>query len=487
MAVTERVASVVANVAGAELPANQEWLREQAEMDPERVQGYERYSRYYDGNHRTKLTTRAREYLQACGLPFAENFCEIVVDSFAERMLVTGFGSDDPDLAEWCSETFWEQARMDAKQGVVHTVTPLKGDGFLIADLGIGRDGRPTPKLVFNQPDRMKMVYDDDDPDVKAYAVKTWDSSSRGPSNPFGVPVCRMNIYFPDRIEKYFTLESDGRNWARWLAKDGAWPTPWTRPNGSPRGVAAFHFRHKSRGRQYGRSRLHGTLPQQDAFNKSALDLFMVLDNLGFDRPWVTSDADVSSFTLAIGELWKFPADASVGVLEGADPVGLLKSMEAQLQRIGGRSRTPMHMLWLTGDAPTGEALKTTMEPLTASIVAEQTPYGNEWEDAAAMCATLAVDYKLADLNLDALGSLSALWDDPTPRNAESEMNVAEAKIRVGVSRRTVVRELGYDPEDEAEQRALEADSAAEAAMKAFSAGRGQQFGGGPAANGGES
>jgi hypothetical protein len=479
MAVARKTAAAVANVLGAELAPNQDWLRECADMGATRLDAYKRYEDYYNGNQGTRLTERAKTYLQACGLEFAENFCEVVVDAFAQRKRVVGFESEDDTLTEWATKTLWNELRMDAKQGTVHHVEALKGDAFLIAGIGVGRSGKRMPVLHYNPPEKVKVVYDEDDGDRIAYAVKAWTTSTTGVSNPGGQPVRRMNIYFPDRIEKYFTLASDNHNWARWLEPDPddkqatRWPTPWVKATGEPRGVPVFHFRHKARGDTYGRSRIHGTLPQQDAFNKSAIDLFQVLDSMGFDQRYVITGVELGQLKLVPGELWKLPEGSQVGRLDAQDVDGLLKAMEAQLQRIGGRSKTPMTMLWLSGEPPTGEALKTAFAPLVGDVEESNVPDGNTWEDAVAHCAELWNDFSEDGLSLnpEAFASLSCVWDSPEPRNDESEVTVAEGKQRLGVSKRTLVRELGYDPDVEEQQRGEEADKAAEAAMKAFSAG----------------
>src|SRR4030067_217864 len=50
------------------------------------------YREYYDGKHETMLTERQRKYLQIkTGQEFNDNYCPIVVDALAERLVVTGF------------------------------------------------------------------------------------------------------------------------------------------------------------------------------------------------------------------------------------------------------------------------------------------------------------------------------------------------------------------------------------------------------------
>ena len=108
----------------------QDWLDAAANMDGARCDGYQLYSDFYDGLKGAKMRDRARKYLERWGVPFCENFCDVVIDSVAERLNVIGFAStaaeakidadgkevtDDP-FAQ-LAEGWWAVNRMDAVQG----------------------------------------------------------------------------------------------------------------------------------------------------------------------------------------------------------------------------------------------------------------------------------------------------------------------------------------------------------------------------------
>ena len=198
---------------------DQDFLRAAADMDSERVANYSLFQDYYDGEHRTQLTTREKRYLEASGLRFAENFCETIVDIATERMNVLGFDTGDNEaLAEHLDDA-WQRNRMDAAQSVIFNQSLVKGDAFAIVDL----DRFARARYTWNPSDRVKCEYSDDSNDME-YAVKVWNTSAVSFVNPKGQRITRMNIYWPDRIERYFSLakSDDGHKntWARYVDLD---------------------------------------------------------------------------------------------------------------------------------------------------------------------------------------------------------------------------------------------------------------------------
>jgi hypothetical protein len=484
-------------------PLDQDFLDECADLDDgcDRTSRYHIFQQYYDGEQGTRLTDRARLYLQRSGLPFSENFCEPIVDVMAERLQVTGFAAEDKtqaaaaggadggdpadvqeqdDIADYLDQV-WERNRLDDRQGTVHTVALVKGDAFLIVDWD---DVRGLPRFTYNRPEIMKPVYSDDAPDTLAYVVKRWNSTASGPQNESGRPIVRMNLFYPDRVEKYFRLHSDDDKggWQRWLdIGELVWPTPWVDGAGEPLGVTAFHFRHKPIGGCYGRSELRGAIPQQDQLNKQLIDLHDILDYQAWPQRWIMGmTGDNVNLTPNPGEYLTIPGEnASAGQFDAADPSGVLKAIESTISRTARRSRTPLHLL-VGGDQPSGEALKSAEAGLVAKVEKAQTGFGCVWEDAAMLALRLAVMNGKVDgsVAFDEL-VLQTQWTDPESRNelAESQALVLQVDD-LGLSRRTALRKLGYDPQQEEENRAAEDATMGEAAGRLLDGGGAASFAG---------
>lgn len=448
---------------------DQDFLDGCADLGDTRLRNYKLYEDYYDGDQLTKLTDRTKKYLEQHGIRFCENFCEPVVDVMAERLIVTGFAAEDKGAGQTSGETddrdeladylaaVFDRNRFAEKQLTVHTVALVQGDAFIVVDWDAGHG---IPRLTVNRPELCKPVYSPDEPDTLAYLAKRWNSAAVGPENPAGRTVVRLNVYRPDRVEKYFRAGSnDGEGgWARWRDDgDTGWPTPWTDSQGQPFGIPVFHFRHKPLGRPYGRSELRSVIPQQDSLNKQIVDLHDILDYQAWKQRWISGANDTTNLTPAPGTYLTLPADAATGEFSAEDPAGVLSSIEDSISRIARRSRTPLHLL-VGGDTPSGEALKSAEAGLVAKVGRAQTTFGCVWEDAAMLALRLASDQgKLPAPPVFADLVLRSVW-----KSAESRMELAESQAlqiqveSLGLSHRSALRQLGYDPSQEEELRAAE-------------------------------
>ncbi len=458
-------------------PVNQDFLDQAASPGDDRLVKYALFGDYYTGRDQgTQLTDRTKKYLQRQGsvLKWRENFCEPLVDVYAERLQVTGFasnlpaqGDDPPALDEWL-DLVWQRNRMDAKQAVVHTAAIYKGDKFVLVDYDYLTG---LPRVTCQRPETIKPHYGDEYEDLMEWASKTWTTQTVHPRlNAKGRAVQRLNLYWPDRVEKWFRVTRDSQGgWEPWadLTDEGEepWPVPWVRSDGSPRGVPIFHFKHKSLGADFGRSELENVIPEQDELNKQIIDLNMVLDNHAAPQRWAVGvPADNTSLKSAIGNVWHAASeDAKFGQLEPFDPRGVLDAIEGTISRMARRSRTPLHLL-TGGDMPSGEALRTAEAGLVAKVLACQTPFGNVWEDVMRMCILLAEDEGSAPPGVTITDDLvlETQWDDPLSRNEKEEAETAGLWHDLGVSKHTLLLKAGFDPDEEAERRGQEADVAQE-------------------------
>jgi hypothetical protein len=447
----------------------QEFVRECADFSAERLGRYQLYENYYDGEQHTLLLERAKKYLEGSGIRFTENVIELVIDSLSDRLSVEGFQVEDDDTAsDWLTKTLWASNRMGEKQRVIHTEVPKLGDGFLIVDFNEERD---MPRIRWNHPRLIKPVYDDADCEEMLYAVKKWVTSNRSVSNPDGRLVTRLNIFFPDRVEKWFSVDKEGENWAPWYDAEGdPWPTPWTLSGELPAdseaedpiGIPVVHFRNKPRGRQFGRSEVRGIIPYQAEINKQALDLFYVMDAQGWQWPWVSGVGETDSFSLAIGDVIKLTnPEARAGQLPAADPRPMLEAIEATYQRLAAKSRTPMHDLD-GSEPPSGESRKTAESGQVKKAEDRQEGFGNSWSDTMRLAWLLASIHSEQDVpKYDPQVEIVTVWDDAEARNEQAETNMLGVHVELlGVSQTSAMRKLGYDPDEERQLR--EEEKAAE-------------------------
>lgn len=464
----------------------QEFLRACADMGGDRLNRYRLYEDYYDGEQRTQLLDRAEQYLQASGLRWCENLVQTVVDVMADGLAVTGFEVQGNDEAsEWLSSTWWPRTKMDETQDVVHSNTVMLGDGFLIVSFD---ENLGLPRAQWNHPSKVKPVYDDDGQDL-LYASKIWSTTKRSASNPDGRLIMRLNVYWPDRVEKWFSWSAgEDSVWQPWQdEEDDAWPTPWTEsqqlpsegPADDPLGVPVPHFRNRPKGKRFGRSEVKTAIPFQDAHNKSVLDLFYVMDGQGWKQRWASGLSDVDAVKVAIGE-WVTTANeaARFGEFQAENPGPLIETIDGGLRRLSAATGTPLHDL-IKGDPPSGEALKTAEGRRVKKSEKFQTGSGgNAWEYTAKLAWKLQDVFGEGAPPYDPDAEITVNWESPETRNERLEAETLEAHHRLGASKQTILRKLGYDPDEEEEARQEEAEQSAEAMAKAFDRG-GQPFGNG--------
>lgn len=458
--------------------AQQDFLNEAADMGSDRLAGYALYEQYFNGEKGVPLLERAKEYLQRSGLPYTENFCELIVKSHKRRLKLEGFQvEDDEPASQWLTRDWFGRSRGDRLQGVVHLETLKLGDGFVIVDWD---SKRQRPRATWNHPCRIKPVYDDDGEEL-LYVSKVWPTSRVSEQNPRGDTIRRLNLYYPDRVEKWFSADNGrgggGSDWAPYLVDiavdaDGnemtdengpilQWPTPWTRNmqiGGEPLGISVFHFREQPGAGQFGVSVLHNPIRLQDALDKQSVDLHMVMDQLGWRWPWISGldAAAQQALTMAIGDVTLLPPDATMGQLDGQDPRPLSDVLDRTLARMAALSSTPMHELITGGAQPSGESRKMAESAIVAASYDRHVYLGNTWEDVARMCALLGQVFGEGAPDIDPTAEIDATWDSPETRDEKLEGESLLIDQELGASRASTLRKRGYDPAEEAELVAAE-------------------------------
>lgn len=492
MGLLSRVVAFITGTSDLAPDEVQNWLDDAADMGDVRLDRYAKYEEYYDGEYKVKLRDRTRRYLESAGsslIGFKENFSDVVVDVMAERLKVIGFAAsnaeEDKETGEINDpigsllEEWWQNCRWDGLQATSHTEALKLGDGGLAVDWNAEKG---KPELCFNHPRGLKFVYEDDAPDRLAYVVKLWNTSKVGPSNPNGIRVQRLNVYWPDKIEKWFRLSSrEGQprgGWAQWSDEgDESWPVDWTNDKDEPLGIPIFHLKHRAQSRTWGRSRLHNVIPFQDELNKTVVDLNELVDAYPAPQRWisgVTGDMDIKQ---APGNILKLTsAESKAGEFTPGDTTSLLNAIEGVLSRLARKTRIPMHLL-TGGTNPSGEALKSAESGLVAQAEAAQVEFGNVWEGAMMMALKLAIENGAEGVpELPPDLTLDVQWDTVETRNGKEELEALLLKQTLGFSKYTLIREAGGDPEKESERRAGEQEEAAKAYSQALDAGQG--FGG---------
>jgi hypothetical protein len=421
---------------------------------------------YYDGNHDTLLNDRQKKYLTLkTGKEFNDNYCPIVVDSLAERLSVTGFIVEgDKELLEAKEEDentivqgevfqeWWRINRMDEGQGDQHVSAVRDSDSYLI----VGWDNEleiPTfdIELAYDGDEGVEVVYSTEKRNIPMYAFKRWKVEDGE----------RVNIYYPEKIEKYEKKNKGavGKAIANVTGgKETGWnlieTEPWTR-NGEeggegaePLGVPVVHFKNLGQGYNYGRSELRDVVPLQNALNKSIIDMLAAADTTAF-RIYTMVGIDVEDVDVYPGVILsttKPKSEADIGHIPGEDLTKLIDIKDSYAFEIARVSRTPLSFFQITREVAAEGTLKQEEAGLVSRAKNRQVAFGNSWEDAMIMARKLANTF--GEMKLDDSKKISTTWRDPETRNDKTQIEIYGTKHeKLGIPVTKIWAEEGYSLE----------------------------------------
>jgi len=431
---------------------------------------------YYAGEQNTKMSKRQQEFIgyNLANERFAINYCAPVVDAVVERMIVSGFLSDDEDYAAWCWDV-WEHNRMDAKQRDTHQQAVNEVEAFVAVDWPEGDDMptfTPYPRYTDRQLDGgtgfgCKAHYVENDPNQELEAVsKRWYETYRDEKKQTKVRE-RMSIYFPDRIERYVAV-TEGRlhnaGWEPFADEEGEAVIPRVTAAGKPLGIPIAPIR------KPGAFELWDAIPLQDLINKTALDIIATADACGFPirltYNWMaTTDGkapedDGGNYLTMTPGAWVAVrpgggADASTDVLPPADLIPMLAALDSYIMKLAQVTDTPAARFQITGQIAAEGTLKQQEGPLLAKVRAYKTLVGNGWENLFTITRNLSA---LHGKTFADDVTVEAQWEPSETRDDKTLGETLLAKMQTGVPRETLWSEWGYDADEIAKMKAQSAE-----------------------------
>lgn len=369
-----------------------------------------RYRDYVDGLHDAKLTTKMKKMLRIQeGEEFNLNYCELVVESFAERLEVVRISGEDDKANVWSSELL-KAVRFDELQMDVHEAAIRDGETFVFVDYDAEAGGvQFHHEPAYDGTMGMLVKYDRKRRNIEA-AVKVWyDDGDK----------LRINVYRKDSIEKYNeSLQPiDG-------------PAVWNVGQ-----LPVIHFKNKARGsRSHGVSHLNHVLPIQDGVNRVMTSMIMTGELTSFQVRWAkgfkppSEIAPGSWVEIAPDGLTK-DAVAELGTMEVGELQPFIQELEYLENRIATITKTPLPNQ-MGGSVQSGEALKERQTGMIAQVKTAQTKIGNRWEDCIKLAAAVHNTFSAASAP-DSMWN--AEWKDAEPRNdTEAVDNVMKVRDLVG-------------------------------------------------------
>lgn len=429
---------------------------------------------YYEGKHPIAFAT---EKFKAAFFDvfkeYAENLCAPVVDALNDRLKIVGFRSNQAELkTEQQPSTvpgmavhtrlsvtdapgqqawdIWTRNRMDLRSTEVHLESLMMGDGYALVWPDDNMEAAIWPQLA----NEVRVQYDPNTPGVLLKAVKVWKDYVEG--------VWRLNLYFPDRIDKYASKKNNLNNmsykYADYTQIDNV-PNPYGR-------VPMFHFPNQVENK-HGKSEISRSIVAvQDGLNKAVIDMLVAMEFAAYKQRYVVGmevetneetgePVNQNTKNYGVDRMMAIPdVDAKVGQFDATDLTQFLKVQDKFWLSAARVSGTPLHYFYITGgDFPSGEAIKSAEGRFIKRINDRQTAFGNQWEDVMQFA-----------MQIDAVGGadieLTAQWESATPRSEAELADTAVKKRAIGVPRSQLLREQGYT-EEEIDRFLTEADAEA--------------------------
>lgn len=427
-----------------------EWL---ALEDIERQEKYTQYRDYYNGDHDVMLTNRQKAFLELSpNQDFSANYCSLVVDELARRMTVSGFDVEESHEIGRQLWRWWRLARMDSRQDDTHLAAIRDGDAYVIVSWD-QVNSRPQfhANLAYDGFEGVKVHYSDETGQIvmasKRWVIKQGEEVGE---------VRRLNLYYPDRVERYVSDEKNGGVWKEFTGDGQPGVLDWTDRSGKPLGVPVFHLKYKPAGYRWGRSILEDVIPMQNALNKAIVDVIAAADTTGFRLYWATGtdliDEDDEPISIHPGViLTSTSPDAKFGYIPGENLRPLIEVVDMCKITIAQMSETPMHLFQVSGQNASEGAQKQQEVGMINKAEKLGIAVGNFWEDCMRMAILLSNTFGGTNYPADLI--IQTTWADMEVRDKVARRKEMAETAKVWVDSGSSLEEAAIEagiPEDRA-------------------------------------
>jgi hypothetical protein len=392
---------------------------------------------YYEGTQ-TEVFTNPSWYrlLSVNGNDFRFNFSRTVVDSVLNRLEIANITANTEAASQKISD-IWQMNDLQIDADEIHRRTLVFGSAYAIVWTDI--NGEIT--VDYNSPLTTVMIYDDENPRLKKFAAKLWQTED---PNDYTKKIARLNMYYPDRIEKYqMSGEIENVVSVTGFVLVDTVENPWGE-------VPVFHFRTT---KPYGRPEHIDAYGPQDAINKLVVTHMNTVDYQGAPQRYALSgggnSAEFEDFNedgteaenLGMlkngpGELWYLKGVSKVGEFAPADHKVFTEPVRDFVRSMASITNTPLHYFERTGSVPSGESLRTAEAPLLKKVEDRQISFGSTWADMFRFILKIDNEQE-PDVQVD--------WKAVESMDSLDAWEVAVKKRIVGVSLEQVLVEMGYN------------------------------------------
>lgn len=429
------------------------WLDRLWERLQERCKYIELMRRYCAGDHPLPMITeKARPAFQRLLKQARSNYVGLVVDATAERMQVDGFRLGDAEVGDPQAWRIWQANNLDADSDLVITEAVKTSRAFVL--VAPNPAGAATPLVTAEDATQCIVAYRPGSRRERAAGLKSWVDDWTGE--------LMATLYLPDGLYKFQApLPKQGMTTKpKWTSREVR-GEPWPAPNLLGE-VALVEVPNRPDLLGEAHSEIEDVLDIQDRINKTLIDRLMAQEFSAFRQRWATGyelpedehGQPVEPFKAAVDRLW-VAEDPNVkfGEFSATDLRPYLDAVDADVQHLAARTRTPAQYLLGKLSNVNGETLKATESGLVSKVRQRQRPLGEGLEDVVRLYLKAAGDTR-------DLSKIEVIWHNPEFRT-EGELVDALVKMStLGVPHEALWERWGASQTEIAQWRKLRQQAA---------------------------
>lgn len=498
--------------------------------------GYD-HAQEYDSINLWEQNRISREgaTLRQADIEFESNLCSPVIDAVNDRLLissVTATAGADTDTASSDAATklvtqVWDANELDTRYRSWNRNALRDGDAYIIVwpdqepeagdELSGDRDvtgagpdtAAPGVNITYADPRQCRMFYDPENPRRKLFFAQMWEMTLKGEKK----PRIRINLFYPDRIEKWISAPGGKRREAGQftpftdpdLDDDNDYPGSGADPDDDPSPTAAwpmpnpygrvpvFHLRTEY---EYGDPEHKNAFAPQDAMSRLIEMMMVVVEFNGYPQRYAIQEADSfgtqsiredplaehspadfdreiemgystttvnagaisnetgSNYEANPGAMQVYKGFKEVGAFTTAVPQAFLEPMREFALLISASTSTPIWKFQgLGGQTPSGEALRIAEMPLVQKVTDRMAMFGGSWRDVC----------EFALLILGVRAKIAVQWANPATSDLAEVWQLVKLKVELGVPRDVALMQAGVSEAEAQEWAKTYADVFAEA------------------------
>lgn len=424
-----------------------------------------KYRRYQTGDHDQTLSDDMKKMLRITEDSDTEsltvNYMDVVIQTMVDRLTLTSVDADNTAASEWAQELLTDN-RVDGLQAELHEAAIRDGDSFLMVSFDNETksvkftfeeawDGATGIIPVYRSANVNKMYAA-----LKVWQIDSWDETES--NTPTGsskdAVLTRVNVYYPDRIERYGAVNNGGLAPFTGTKTEPVNPVDqWVGKDGKPIGIPIIHFRNRGRSNM-GQSEIKSAIAPQNALNRffysgimgAELTAFAMYVAMGFDPG---NDVMPGKIIKIAKDGMDKEAAASFTKIESSDLSQIISMIELSCKKIGSITRTPAPEFYGASDTASGEALKQHEIGLIGKVQRFQSRAGNAWEDTVMLAHKVQSAY--GTKQPPAYKRFTASWKSAEIRD-DTKMVDNALKVKDLVGERQTMRLLGDVFEDFTEE-----------------------------------